>query len=135
MKNSGIDALLLGDLMVGIMAGVHSLKFLAFDLGADERSQGLVSKWVKSWWRYKGPVNFTNQPLKLLTPVDCFTLYEIKQPRLWCPPPAAMETVVELFTDDQLVHPNIYCVFCVPRLMTHLWRKALSGQGSDVHGC
>ena len=40
-----------------------------------------------------------------------------------------METVVELFTDDQLVHPNIPHVFCVLRLMTHFWRKALSKDG------
>ena len=36
-----------------------------------------------------------------------------------------METVVELFNDDRLAHPEIPHVFCVPRLMTHLWRKAL----------
>ena len=129
MKFSGIDGLSRGDLMVGIMTGEDPLKFLPFDLGADDRSQGLVSKWVKSWWRYKGPMNFTGQPLKLLTPVDWFTLYEIKQPRLWCPPPAAMETVVKLFSNNRLVHPNIPHVFCVPRLMTHLWQKALSKDG------
>ena len=37
-----------------------------------------------------------------------------------------MATVVELFNDDRLAHPKIHHVFCVPRLMTQLWRKALS---------
>ena len=131
MKHSGINGLLCGDLMEGIMAGVHPLKFLSYDLGADKRSQGLISKWVKSWWRCQGNCrNFSDQPLKLLTLVDWFTLYEIKQPRLWCPPPGAMETVVELFTDNQLIHPNIPHVFCVPHLMIHLWQKALSKDGN-----
>ena len=49
MKFSGIDGLSRGDLMVGMMAGEHPLKFLLFNLGADKRSQGLISKWVKSW--------------------------------------------------------------------------------------
>jgi len=37
-----------------------------------------------------------------------------------------MATVVELFNDDRLAHPEILHVFCVPRMMTHMWRKALS---------
>ena len=44
MKDSGIDGLLHGDLMVGIMAGVHLLKFLPFDLGTDKQSHGFVLK-------------------------------------------------------------------------------------------
>ena len=67
----------------------------------------------------------------MLNPEDWFTLYENDRPRLWCPPPAAMSTVVELFTDDRMVHPGIPHVFCVPRLMTHLWRKAL-GKDADL---
>ena len=38
MKDSRIDGLLRDDLMVRIMAGVHPLKFLPFDLGADKQS-------------------------------------------------------------------------------------------------
>ena len=41
-------------------------------------------------------------------------------------PPAAMDTVVEMFAEDRLAKPHIPHVFAVPRLMTHLWRKALS---------
>ena len=36
-----------------------------------------------------------------------------------------METVLELFNEDQLVHPKIPHVFAVPRLITHLWCKQL----------
>ena len=61
--------------------------------------------------------------------MDWFTLFEKKLPYLWCLPPVAIETVVEVFNDDRLVHPNIPDVFCVSRLMTHLWRKALSNDG------
>ena len=42
-----------------------------------------------------------------------------------------MATVVELFNEDRLVHPQIPHAFAVPRLMTHLWRKALS-KDADV---
>ena len=54
----------------------------------------------------------------MLSPEDWFTLYKVEHPRLWCPPPAAMATVVELFNDDRLPHPKIPHVFCVPQLMT-----------------
>lgn len=67
-----------------------------------------------------------NSHLKLLTPEDWFLLHEVDQPRLWVPPPAAMQTVLELFSEDPLVNPHIPHVFIVPRLMTCMWRKALS---------
>ena len=40
-------------------------------------------------------------------------------------PPAAIETVVELF-NEHLVHPHTPYVFVVPHLMAHLRRKQLS---------
>ena len=46
-------------------------------------------------------------------------------------PPAAMETVMELFSKDLMVNPTESHVFVVPRLMTHLWRKSL-GKDADV---
>ena len=52
-------------------------------------------------------------------------------PRLWMPPPAAMETVMKLFNEDRIAHPWNPHVFVVPRLMTHLWRKQL-GKDADV---
>jgi len=64
--------------------------------------------------------------LRLLKPEDWFDLHNNSEPRLWIPPPAAMETVVELFNEDRLAHPHIPHVFAVPSLMTHVWRKALS---------
>lgn len=42
-----------------------------------------------------------------------------------------METVVELFNEDRLMHPRIPHVFLIPRLMTHLWRKQL-GKDADL---
>ena len=47
------------------------------------------------------------------------------------PSPAAMETVMELFNEDRIAHPQNPHVFVVPRLMTHLWRKNL-GKDADV---
>ena len=69
--------------------------------------------------------------LRLLAPEDWFSLHTLEEARLWVPPPAAMETVVELFNDDRLAHPRIPHVFLIPRLMTHLWRKQL-GKDADV---
>ena len=50
---------------------------------------------------------------------------------MWIPPPAAMETVVEMFREDHLAHPWLTHVFVIPWLMTHLWRKDL-GKDADV---
>jgi hypothetical protein len=50
MKASGVDGLSRGDLMEGMMGGQDPLSFIPFNLGADERSNGLVSQWVRSWW-------------------------------------------------------------------------------------
>ena len=124
---SGVDGLSRRDFMMGIMAGKDPLSFLPFHFQADKRTSGKVLKWVKSWWQMgaKRGTWFSGKPLKLLTPEDWFTLYENDKPRLWFPPPGAMATVIELFNDDRLVHPGIPHVFCVPRLMTHFWRKAL----------
>eukprot|EP00984_Skeletonema_dohrnii_P024304 scaffold13420_cov135-Skeletonema_dohrnii-CCMP3373.AAC.1 len=95
----------------------------------------LVEEWVRSWWSDKSGVpwckvgddeaTYESGLLKTLTPKDWFSLYEIKSHRLWIPPPAAMETVVELFNEDRLVNPHLAHVFVIPRLMTHLWRKQL----------
>ena len=49
MKASGVDGLSRGDLMEGMMGGQDPLSFIPFNLGADERSNGLVSQWVWSW--------------------------------------------------------------------------------------
>ena len=126
MKEAGVDGLSRGDFLQGIMAGNHPLEYLPLNEDANFRAGGAVKEWADSWWGRGGTKGSVNEkPLKLLSPEDWFTLYENEEPRLWCPPPAAMETVVELFNDDRLAHPKIPHVFCVPRLMTHLWRKAL----------
>ncbi|KAL7533011.1 hypothetical protein ACHAXR_004993 [Thalassiosira sp. AJA248-18] len=61
-----------------------------------------------------------------------FELQHVEGARLWMPPPAAMETVMELFNEDRIAHPWNPHVFAVPRLMTHLWRKNLF-KGADLH--
>ena len=68
---------------------------------------------------------YESMELVKLEPEDWFLLHEIKGHRLWIPPPAAMDTVLELFTEDRHMNPHLTHVFVVPRLMTHLWRKQL----------
>jgi hypothetical protein len=60
-----------------------------------------------------------------------FELKSLEAARLWLMPPALMETVLELFCDDRMAHPQWPHVFVVPHLMTHLWRKNL-GKDADV---
>ena len=124
----GIEGLLCGDFMTGIMAGMHPLTCLPLHLGANERSEDQVQKWVNFWSSPHGIAKggFSGRPLKLLSPEDWFTFYKNNRPQLWCPLPASMATVVELFNDNWLAHPKIPHVFCLSRLMTHLWRKTLS---------
>ena len=126
MKRSGMDGLSRGDLLEGMMAGINPLSFIPLELSADARVDGRITRWISSWWQHKNGRAWGGWPLKRLTPDDWFSLHLVKGPRLWIPPPAAMATVVELFNEDRLVHPYIPHVFAVPRLMTHLWRKALS---------
>jgi hypothetical protein len=127
MKDSGIDGLSRGDLSEGMMIpGAVPLSFVPFHLGANERSEGKVLSWVTSWWQDKSGLPWGQAPLTLLSPNDWFQLSKSYSPRLWCPPPAAMTEVLEMFSEDRLAHPFVPHVFVVPRLMTHLWRKALS---------
>ena len=60
------------------------------------------------------------------SPDDFFELHTQYRPILWTPPPAAMETLVEVFNEDCLAHPHIPHVFSIPRLITHLWIRQLS---------
>ncbi len=135
MKTSGVDGLSRGDLLEGIMAGMHPWDVIPLNEGADERSQGRVEKWVRAWWsdqegtpwtRVSGDnTQYESTQLTKLDPEDWFRLRDILGHRLWMPPPAAMETVVELFNEDRMVNPHLSHVFVIPRLMTHLWRKQL----------
>ena len=83
-------------------------------------------EWVNFWWEDASSFSWRKDRMNPLRPEEWFSLRDILTPRLWVPPPAAMETVVELFNDDRLARPHIPHVFAVPRLMTHLFRKALS---------
>lgn len=107
MKASGIDGLSRGDLYEGIMKGESPLKYIPLDEGAVSRSQGRVRDWIDSWWLNAEGAPILGKKLRLLEPVDWFELYDIDSPRLWSPPPGAMETVIELFNEDRLVpHPR-----------------------------
>jgi hypothetical protein len=132
MKEAGIDGLSRGDLIEGMMKrGADPMRFVPLSQGAEERSGKGVENWIRSWWRKAGGQPWFGAELRLLSPKDWFLLYQINEPRLWLPPPSAMETVLELFSEDRLVNPHLPHVFCVPRLMTHLWRKQLS-KDADV---
>lgn len=95
------------------------------------RSDGKVLDWIHSWWGEDASSSWCSSPLTLLSPTDWFQLRTIPGPRLWVPPPAAMETVLEMFSEDRIARPHLPHVFAVPRLMTGLWRKQLS-KDADV---
>ena len=125
MKASGVDGLSRGDLTEGMMAGRDPLSFIPFNQGADERSGGRVSRWMRSWWKSRKGVDFCGMPLKTITKDNMFELKDLQAARLWTLPPAAMEVAMELLCEDRLAHPQWPHVFVVPRLMTHFWRKDL----------
>jgi|SaaInl85LU_5_DNA_1037374.scaffolds.fasta_scaffold15347_4 hypothetical protein len=66
-----------------------------------------------------------------MSPDLWFEARSVEGARLWMPPPAAMETVMEVFNDDRIAHPTKTHIFVVPRLMTQLWRRKL-GKDADV---
>ena len=157
MKEAGIDGLSRQDFVEGIMGGTNPWQYFPLNEDADSRSVGRVMKWVEMWWyddegepwtapRPRGDDDqewrafwsrgrgnrWESELLVKLDPGDWFRLQEIKGHRLWIPPPAAMETVMELFAEDHLVNPHLAHVFIVPRLMTHLWRRQLF-RDADVH--
>ena len=127
MKEAGIDGLSRGDLLEGMMRrGEDPMRFLPISQSAQERSGGSVLRWIRTWWRSKGGEPWSGSDLEELAPEGWFSLYSSEAPRFWSPPPSAMETVMELFNEDRLMNPHLPHIFAVPRLMTHLWRKALS---------
>jgi hypothetical protein len=100
MKEAGIDGLSMGDLIEGVMKkGSDPMQFLPLCEGAAERAGTGIEKWVRSWWALEDGTPWFGQE-NLLMPKDWFLLYQIKEPRLWLPPPAAMETALELFSED-----------------------------------
>uniref|UniRef100_A0A7S1ZD44 Uncharacterized protein n=1 Tax=Trieres chinensis TaxID=1514140 RepID=A0A7S1ZD44_TRICV len=48
MKEMGMDGLLQGDMLQGMMAGIDPLSFLPLGKGTIERSSGAVEAWVQS---------------------------------------------------------------------------------------
>ena len=49
MKALGLEGLSRGDLLEGMMEGEDPLTFILLTKGANERSQGRVEEWVRSW--------------------------------------------------------------------------------------
>ena len=91
------------------------------------RGQGnQVVSWIISWWKDKTVTVWGGCPLKKLVQDDWFEWYRQDMSRIWTTSPTAMETVVELFNGDRLVHPHILHVFSISCVITHLWRKQLS---------
>ena len=132
MKEAGIDGLSRGDLIEGMLkSGSDPMRFLPLSEGAKDRAGTGIVNWINSWWCGEGETPWFGDRLRLLSAKEWFLLHKINSPRLWMPAPAAMETALELFNEDRLMHPHIPHVFCVPRLMTNLWRKQLS-KDADV---
>ena len=78
-----------------------SLSFIPLAIGANERFSGRVKEWVDSWWSEWSDVSLTK-----VGKDEMFELKDMKGGRLWMPPPAAMETVMELFNEDRIAHPT-----------------------------
>ena len=132
MKAWGVEGLSRGDLLEGMISGEDPFSFIPLAEGANERLQGKVGAWVRSWWKdldRKTP--WGEMPLTEVTKDNLFDLDTVEGPQLWMPPPAAMETIMEVFNEDRMAHHCRAHIFVVPRLMTHLWRKQL-GKDSDV---
>ena len=68
--------------------------------------------------------------MKKLETEDWFELHTQDITRLWKPPPAAMETVVELFNEDHLAYPHIPQVFAIPKFdETPVDKAIIQGRG------
>ena len=131
MKKVGIYGLYQGDLLEVMTTNQNSLDFIPVNESADERSGGRVVSWITYFWKDRTGAAWGVCALNRLSPDDWFELHKKYRPRLWTPPPAEMETVVEVFNEERLVHPHIPHVFAIPHLMTHLWRRQLS-KDADV---
>ena len=126
MKAWGVDGLSRADLLDGMMAGEDPLSFIPLDKGAGQRSEGRVQEWIRKWWGGgEGAKPALGAALVEVTKEMMFELNTVEGARLWVPPPAAMEVVMEMYNEDRIAHPWNTHIFAVPRLMTHLWRKSL----------
>ena len=131
MKRVGIYVLYRGDILELTMTVQNPLEFIPMNEMDDEWSWGRVVSWIDYWYKDSRGAVWGVCSLKRLSYDDWFQLHTQDRPRLFTPPPAAMETVVEVFNEDRLSHPHIPHVFAIPRLMTHLWRRQLS-KDADV---
>ena len=68
--------------------------------GALSRAGTRLRTWLTGWWD-----GWLGTKMILLTPDHWFQLWKVPEPRLWVLPPAAMETIMEVFNEDRLAHP------------------------------
>jgi hypothetical protein len=96
MKFAGVDGLSRGDFLEGIMAGMNPWATIPLNEDANQRSNGRVEEWVRSWWHDEAGTpwckignddsTYESGLLKRLDPEDWFSLHEVKSHRLWFPP-------------------------------------------------
>ena len=102
MKQVGIYGLSQGDILEGMMTGQNSLELILLNKSADEMSGSRVVSWITYWRKDRTGSSWGGCTLKKLSPDDCFQLYTQGRPRLWTPPPAVIEKVVEVFNEYHL---------------------------------
>ena len=117
MKGAGVDGLSRGDLLEGIMAHVDPLSFIPLNESCDERGGSVIETWIRAWWG--------QEELLKLAPDQWFIEAQKGRDCLWMPPPAAAPVAVEVLAEAKLKRPDSAHILVIPRLMTHLWRKAL----------
>ena len=128
MKSWGVDGLSRGDLLEGMMGGQYPLSFIPLSIGANERSSGRVKEWVDSSWSEWSDISLTE-----VGKDEMFELKDMKGGRLWMPPPAAMETVIELFNEDRIAHPQNPRVCCSPPNDSLVEEELGERRGRDVY--
>jgi hypothetical protein len=72
MKECGIDGLLRGDLLEGMMkSGADPMVFLPLAQLGDDRMGGQIRDWMNTWWRSGSGDAWCGADLTLLSPEDC----------------------------------------------------------------
>ena len=83
----------------------------------EERRGIAIETWIRAWWG--------QEELLKLAPDQWFIEAQKGRDCLWMPPPAAALVAVEMLAEAKLKRPDSAHILVIPRLMTHLWRKAL----------
>ena len=113
MKQADKDGLYRGDILEGMMTGQKPLEFIPLNELSNERSGGRVVSWITSWCKDNTGTVWGGNTLKKMEPENWFELHTQDMPRIWTPPPEAMENMVEVFNKYSLTHPHILHVFAI----------------------